>query len=97
MNTGTDVPDRGFSAYEPVKTPDFSRDSAVRSCSERDAARFRYASTASPGVAAPPVHLGSTPSGQATAVSDSTSGCSGASTTYVAPNSVSGRVVNTRI
>ncbi len=35
------------------------------------------------------------PSGQRPATSAATSGCSGASTTYVAPASVSGRVVNT--
>ena len=42
-----------------------------------------------------PVHSGRVCSGQAAAVRASTIGCSGASTMNVAPNSVSGRVVNT--
>ena len=46
-------------------------------------------------MACPPVHGGGVPSGQADVVSALTSGCSGASTAYVAPNSVSGLVVNT--
>ncbi|CKS26468.1 Uncharacterised protein [Mycobacterium tuberculosis] len=50
---------------------------------------------ASPGVPPPYVHKGLTPAGQDAATNSSTKSCSGASTRYVAPNKVSGRVVNT--
>ena len=55
----------------------------------------RYTATASAGVAAPLVHRSSTPAGHEPASSESTRSCSGANTRYVAPNSVSGRVVKT--
>ena len=64
-----------------MKTPVLSRPSVCRSSSVRCAAALRYPATASAGVAAPPVHSARVPSGQRSAVSSSSSGCSGASTT----------------
>ena len=72
----------GFVAYDPVNTPVLSRFSSWRSTSFFVAAWRRYSTTAS---ACSPV------------VRSATSGCSGARTMNVAPNSVSGRVVNTVI
>ncbi len=64
----------------PVGTPVFSRPSSWRSMSFLMIAARRYAAT---------------DSDWSEVVSASTSGCSGASTMNVAPNNVSGRVVNT--
>ena len=90
------VPVTGLVAQPPVKTPVLSLPSVCRSTSFLRRAARRYAVTASSGVAAPPVQAGLVPSGQPPAgTSSSTSGCSGASTMKVAPNSVSGRVVKT--
>ena len=69
-------------AYAPVATPVLSAPCAVRSISDSRAARSTYASTTSR---------------RSGAVIFATSGCSGASTTNVAPNTVSGRVVKKRI
>jgi hypothetical protein len=41
MNTGMRAPLAGFVAYAPMKTPVFSRDSAVRSASVSPAANAR--------------------------------------------------------
>ena len=72
----------GFRAWPPVNTPVFSRSPTLRDTRSRDATAVRYATT----------------SARCSAVTNwSTSGCSGASTMKVAPNSVSGRVVKTRI
>src|SRR2546422_285937 len=78
------APLTGLIAYAPVATPVLgaSAASAVRSRSLRAATPSRYAATAARC---------------ADVVMRATSGCSGASTTYVPPNSVSGRVVNTEI
>src|SRR2546428_442951 len=78
------APLTGLIAYAPVATPVLgaSAASAVRSRSLRAATPSQYAATAARC---------------ADVVMRATSGCSGASTTYVPPNSVSGRVVNTEI
>lgn len=89
MKTGTGSPLTGLVAYAPVKTPVLSLDSACRSTSDFDAACLRYASTASAGVAWPPVHTSCVSAGQAAGTIRSTSSCSGDSTMYVAPNRVS--------
>jgi hypothetical protein len=68
-------------AYAPVNAPVFSFD-VFRVTTSCFAARSTYART-SARCSSPAIW--------------STSGCSGASTRYVAPNTVSGRVVNTRI
>lgn len=80
MKTGTWSPLTGLIAYAPVKTPVLSLASAWRSTSDFPAACLRYASTASPGVAAPPVHTWCVPSGHSAGTIFSTSSCSGAST-----------------
>src|SRR5665648_916230 len=84
-----------------MKAPVLSLPSDCRSMSLLREAASRYAATASRGVtpAGPPgTHASRVPSGQsATGTMESTSGCSGASTMKVAPNSVSGRVVKTSI
>jgi hypothetical protein len=66
----------------PMKTPVFSRSVFSRSISVSRRAAATYASTSAR---------------RSSVVSRSTSGCSGARTMKVAPNSVSGRVVKTRI
>src|SRR5947209_3469511 len=78
------APLTGLIANAPVATPVLgaSAASAVRSRSLRVATPSQYAVTAARC---------------ADVVMRATSGCSGASTTYVPPNSVSGRVVNTEI
>ncbi len=68
-------------ASAPMGTPVLSRSVLSRSISVRRRVCAMYASTSA------------TRSGD---VSVATSGCSGARTMNVAPNSVSGRVVNTR-
>src|SRR5665648_1093641 len=84
-----------------MKTPVLSLPSDCRSTSLLREAASRYAATASRGVtmSGPPgTQASRVPSGQsATGTMESTSGCSGASTMKVAPNSVSGRVVKTSI
>ena len=106
MNTGIGSPVAGFVAYRPVNTPVLASIPAVRCRSLRRAATSWYATTASRGVhvpALPPassrpsgyIHSGGVPSGHDAGGSRSASGCSGASTTYVAPGSVSGRVLKT--
>jgi hypothetical protein len=71
----------GFVAYDPVKTPLFSFPT-LRDTRSCFAAAATYAST-SPRCSS--------------VVRAGTNGCSGASTRYVAPKIVSGRVVKTRI
>ena len=75
----------GLTTDEPVKAPRLARlaepDSDIRSMSVEAAARARSAATSS---------------ACSGVVSSSTSGCSGATTAYVMPNEVSGRVVKTR-
>src|SRR5665648_431168 len=84
-----------------MKTPVLSLPSDCRSTSLLREAASRYAATASRGVtmSGPPgTQASRVPSGQSgTGTIESTSGCSGASTMKVAPNSVSGRVVKTSI
>ena len=80
-----------------MKTPVLDRSSICRSTSLFREVACRYASTADRGSAAPPVHPGLVPSGQAAGTISSSSGCSGATTMNVAPNTVSGRVVKTSI
>ncbi len=65
----------------PSGTPVFGRSSAPRSSTEARAASLTYSRTGR--------------SASVPATSRSTSGCSGARTKKVAPNSVSGRVVKT--
>ena len=72
----------GLMAKAPVKTPVFSFARSVRSRSDFEATFFRYSSTAARCSGA---------------VIVPTSGCSGERTIYVAPKSVSGRVVKTEI
>ncbi len=72
----------GLRTYAPVKTPVFSFAKSVRSRSFFFAARCTYACTAARC---------------ACVVSAVTASCSGASTRYVTPKSVSARVVYTRI
>ena len=86
----------GLVAIAPVNTPVFARLS-WRSRSVLEAAACRYVATASAGLLAPPCQPSGTSAGQTGGSSASTSGCSGASTMKVAPNTVSGRVVNTSI
>src|SRR5947199_9335831 len=78
------APLTGLIANAPVATPVLGASAAlaVRSRSLRAATPSQYAATAARC---------------ADVVMRATSGCSGASTTYVPPNSVSGRVVNTEI
>jgi hypothetical protein len=80
-----------------VNTPVFVLVSTCRSTSDLAAAIARYAVTASAGLAAPPRHASGVPCGHAPGTIFVTRSCSGASTMYVAPNSVSGRVVKTVI
>src|ERR1700744_3918822 len=85
MYTGIVSPVAGLTTERPVATPVLAPDPAVRCRSlSREAASWyaRTASHTSPGTSA---------------ISPATSGCSGASTIYVAPVNVSGRVVNTSI
>src|SRR5688572_20287826 len=104
MKTGIGLPVAGLVEYAPVKTPVFSL-ASVRCTSERDSAYPRYAPIAScgdlktvPGASGNrPFHASGVFGAQASAMIRSTSGCSGDRTMYVAPNTVSGRVVNTRI
>src|SRR5579859_6651270 len=72
----------GLRAYAPVKTPLFSLSPTFRDTTSRDATSRLYAPTSCL---------------RSAVVTRSTMGCSGASTRYVAPYSVSGRVVNTAI
>src|SRR6266850_1249696 len=85
----------GFVVQAPVKAPVLVRSTAGRPVSVGRAAVLRYAATASAGVPKPPVHAGRVPSAQVVAVNARATGCSGASTTQVAPKTVSGRVVKT--
>ena len=96
MNTGIRCPLAGLVAYAPRNTPVLALFS-WRSRSDFAAMVARYAATASAGVAAPNVQRVSTSAGHCSATNASTNSCSGASTMYVAPNKVSGRVVNTSI
>ncbi len=81
MKMGIRLPVAGLIASAPIGTPVFSRSTDRRSISVRAVAWATYASTASR---------------RSGAVSVATSGCSGARTMNVAPNTVSGRVVKTR-
>ena len=72
----------GLMADAPMKTPVFSRSVFMRSISVSRRAALTYASTSTR---------------RSSVVSTLTSGCSGARTMKVAPNTVSGRVVKTRI
>ena len=74
-------PFTGLVTVRPSGTPVFSRSSAPRSSADSAIARLTYSRTRS--------------SCGVPAARRNTSGCSGASTKKVAPNSVSGRVVNT--
>src|SRR5438445_9561946 len=74
-------PVAGFTAYEPVNAPVFSALAPdLRDTTSCFDVRSRYASTSACWLSV---------------VSAPTCGCSGASTRYVAPKIVSGRVVNT--
>ena len=81
MKIGIRSPLTGLMASAPRATPVFSRSVDRRSISVLVAAAATYASTSAR---------------RSGAVSAATSGCSGARTMNVAPNSVSGRVVKTR-
>ena len=82
MKIGIRSPLTGLIASAPSGTPVFSRSVERRSISVRRRAWATYASTSARWPGW---------------VSRSTSGCSGARTMNVAPNSVSGRVVKTRM
>src|SRR5260370_1046793 len=90
MKIGIRAPLAGFVADAPVKTPVFAFASADRSTSVFPLAYARYAATAVAGSGCPSVHAAGVPSGHASATSASTSGCSGATTMYVAPDTVFG-------
>ena len=77
-----------------MNTPVFLPASAWRSTAVLRPPRRGTTRRRPPGVRCPPVQTSLVPSGHAAGTSSS-SGCSGATTTNVAPNSVSGRVVNT--
>ena len=78
---GIRSPLTGLMTVRPSGTPVFSRSVSARSSLLSDIARLTYWRTAC--------------SCSVPAASRMTSGCSGAMTKNVAPNSVSGRVVNT--
>ena len=83
MKSGIAAPLNGFTTLALSRTPRLGRSSAVRSTSDCRATSARNCWIAARSFGA--------------VTSASTSGCSGASTAYVMPNAVSGRVVNTRI